>query len=727
MLIAVFLSAKLIILACFAIARRPRFMGFACLKAGGAVKNKIVRIETRVARNAGAIAEKLRREIRIFNKMKLVMPCRRGVSVMYSQFLGRLIIEPRFVTRKSDGIARLLYICAAANLYIHSRRCLEKRQLIKNCIYVFGQKNIIKKVCKMNLLQRRLYTHKQVRFKYLNGRFIFAQNRVDRPSYTVYGGGDGQTQGTFKKHYVDKVLPIECFETNVERFSYFVSNDKYNYNLSHTSDTFYAIGNGSAVGLYVPGKVTFGSSICEKGNGLNIYASGNDGKYYIVHGKSKQDIIPVVGEIKRRRGQLDYLLTAGEAKEVAQIEAIFECAWGCRFVRGDGLKNKFPVACKYVPTLFLPTLVHIVDKADDFFKVVDNFKLFEKIAATGNNLNIVFLYSSMNDEVREIMKAFANKEEAKDLISKGIFLFFVDRVKAKEAAVNYLSLMSETKTKVKITNEINKSGIEIVTHISNSFPITHTVYVRNTIGHPRTAKVQIPLCVGSELDGLPFGIPAICQRQGANLQVTSLKSGRSVNYKLPIGASVMDEFGRLLADNEIACQKVYIACDMKLAAFEEKIVKIIKGEGGLSRVDRKQAFLGSLENVSIKGNPRLQRLFEIGIAEGVEEKLCASLKESIRNFERDVFFALLGNRESIPHDVYALITERVIGIKLLRGKIQLMPCIMITGNFELTFTYQGVPYSFKVKEKGSGFAVNYGDTEHKNFFELPIASKVRGS
>lgn len=725
MLIAVFLSAKLIILVCFAVARRPRFLGFACLKAGGAAKDKIVKIETRIARRTGVISEKLCREIRIFNKMKLVMPCRRGTSVMYSQFLGRLIIEPRFVICNSDAVARLLYICAAANLYTHSRRCLEKRQLVKNCIYVFGQKNIIKKVRKITCLQRRLYTHKQVRFKYLNGRFIFAQNRVDRPSYTKYLHSDGQKQGSFEKHYVDKVLPVECFETNTEDFSYFVSNNKYNYNLSHTSDTFYAISNGSAIGLYVPGKVTFGSSICENGNNLTIYASGNGGKYYIIRGKSKQDIIPIVGEIKRRRGQLDYLLTAGEAKEVMQIERIFERAWSCRFVRGDGLKDKFPAACKYVPTLFLPTLVYIVDKADDFFTVVDNFKLFEKIAATGNSLNIVFLYSSMNDEVREIMKAFVDKDEAKNLISKGIFLFFVDRVKAKEQAVNYLSLMSEAKLKVKIANEINKSGTEIVTHISNSFPITHTVYIRNTFGRPRTAKVQIPLCVGSELDGLPFGMPAICQQQGANLHVTSLKSGRSVNYRLPIGASITDEFGRTLRDSEIACQNVYIGCDVKLAAYEEKIVKIIKGEGGLSRCEKRQVFLGSLENVSIKGNSQLQRIFEIGIADGVEEKLCAALKESIRNFERDVFFALLGSRESISSDVYALIVERVIGIKLLRGKIQLMPCIIITGNFELSFMYQGIPYYFKVKEKGSGFIVNYDNTEHKNFFELPIVAKLR--
>jgi hypothetical protein len=271
------------------------------------------------------------------------------------------------------------------------------------------------------------------------------------------------------------------------------------------------------------------------------------------------------------------------------------------------------------------------------------------------------------------------------------------------------------------------TDIEINIHISNSYPITHTVYVRNTLKKSQNAKVNIPLDVGSvrpegalrsTLDILPFNMPAVCRRDGANLQVTNLRSGRSSVYKLPIGATVIDEFGRAVGEGEIACEKVFVRCDVKLAGFEEKVLKIIKGEGGLSRKSRKEAFLGSLENLKITG--RLEKLFETKIVDGTDEKLVASLKEAVKNFQDEVFFALLAKKETLTADVFALLVERVIGIKLLRGKIQLMPCIVISGSFELSFSYNGTKYNFKVTERGSGFTVNYGGTEFKNFLQVAV-------
>lgn len=711
MQLAILLSAFLILSALISIARRPKFAGNASLRPGGKVSERIVKIEKQLCRKVEIVSKKLLREIKIFNKLKLVMPCRHGVPVIYSQYLGRLVLEPRWVLRDSDGIARLLYICAAANLYGRTVDTLVRRQLLKNMLYVFGFRDIIKKTRKLVLTQRSLFINKQARFKYLSSRFIFAQNRVDRPSYTVYEN---------KKHYIDKVLPVECFETSLEKFSYFVSNDKFKYSLTHTSDTFFAVGEGKTIGLYVPDKVSFGSSICEKVNDLMVHATSEGNKYYVIHAKSKPEVTSIIGELKRRRGRMDYLLTADEAKEVAQIEAIFERAWMSCFVRGEGLKDKFTSACKYVPTLFLPTLSFTIEKPDDFFAVVDNFKLFRKIAQTGNSINVVFLYSSPNDEVREIIKAFIDKDEAKELISKGVFLFFVDRVQAEDKAVNYLSLMSEPPPKTRTYSASDQKDVEVVTHITNSYPITHTIYIRNTSKTAKTAKVRTPISVGSEIEGLPFGMPSICSRTGANLQVTSLKSGRSSNFKLPIGATVTDEFGRTIGEGETACNRVFVGCDVKLGAFEEKVLKIVKGEGGISRAGQKQTFLGSLENVMVKGDLRLQRIFEMNVTDGTDDKLCSALKESIRNFDISLFFALLAKRDTISSDVYAVIINRVIGIKLLRGKIQLMPCIAITGSFELCFSYKDMPYNFHVKQKGGGFTVNYGDTEHRNFLQVAV-------
>jgi len=726
MQLAILLSALLVLLTHIAIKRRPRYCGFSCLKASGNIRERIVRIEKSIARVnplsgkgclEGGVGKKLLREIRIFNRMRIVMPCRRGVPVLYSQYLGRLVLDPRWIYKGEDGFARLLYICAAANAHAHAHDGLVQRQLMKNCLYVFGQKDIIKNTHKLPFKVSGAWANAkkgcpkggvfgQRRFKYLHNRFIFNSSRLDRPSYTIYEG---------KKHYIDKHLPVQCFETTQDNFTYFISSDKFKYSLSHTSDTFFAVSKEEAVGIYAPDKVSFGSSICEKGDELNVYVSNTPSpsapplllkgeflRIYVVTAKTKPEVTSIIGEVKRRRGKLDYLLTAEEAKEVAQIESLYEHAWASRFVKGDNLKDKYSVACKYVPTLFLPTLVYQIERPDDFFAVVDSFKYFRRIVATGNNFNIVFLYSSMNDEVREIIKAFADKEEARALINAGVFLFFIDRIKAKNKAVNFLSLMNELPSNVE---GCPKGGVfEVTTHISNSFPITHTVYVRNTLKKPQTSSVHIPL----DVDG-------VCKRQGANMQVTSLKSGKTTNYKLPTGATVIDEFGREVCDSEIVCERVFVQCSVRLAGFEEKVLKIIKGNGGLSRKERKEAFLGSLENVKVSNTALLGRR----IVEGTDEKLCNSLKSAIKNFEREVFFALL-KREEITSDVYSLLIERVIGIKLLRGKIQLMPCIAITGSFELSFTYKGTPYNFKVTERGSGFSVNYGDAEYKNFLQVAV-------
>jgi len=713
MQIAVLLSMILILVFWITRACRPRLMGFACLRAGGVAKDKIVKIERKLGNGIDSISQNFLREIRIFNKMRLVMPCRHGAPVMYSQFLGRLVLDPRWVVRSKDGIARLLYMCAAVNLYANLDDELVRRQLLKNCLYVFGSRDNIKKTRKVTHSQRKFHTHRQPRFKYIGGQFILARNRIDKPSYTFYNS---------RKHFADKLMPVQCFECKGlgGKFTHFVSRDKFAYNLTHTSDTFYAVGEGKAVGLYVPNKVAFGSSICEKTNDLNIYATTDSGRYYIIHGKSKQEITGIVGEIKRKRGQLDYLLTTDEAREIAQVETLFAQGWASRFVRGDGLKDKYTTACKYVPTLYLPTLVYSIDQPDDFFAVVDNFPIFKKIAATGNSINVVFMYSSMRDDIHEIIKTFADKQEAKSLISSGVFLFFIDRVKAMDKAVNYLSLMSQVPKKSKIRAKKNNKKVETTTHIGTSFPLTHTTYVRNTVKSMQTAHIRIPLNVGHELHGIQVPMPSICRRVGGNLHVTNVKTGRSASYKLPIGATVIDEFGRVIEDIEIACECVFVTCAVKLAPFEEKVFKIIKGEGGLSRTERKQTFLGNLENIQIKGDARLQRLFTLGLTDTTDEKLTTSLKEAIRDFNPSVFFDLLGCCDLLASDIYALVIERVVGIKLLRGKIQLAPCVAITGNFELCFTYKGTPYNFAVKSKGSGFIVNYGDTEYKNFLQVAV-------
>jgi len=84
------------------------------------------------------IFQKINHEIKIFNKMHLIMPSKKGVPLLYLKWLERLHAEPRRRVKSTDGFERLLYLCAAAKLYESSRDEPVRRQLLKNCWYVLG-------------------------------------------------------------------------------------------------------------------------------------------------------------------------------------------------------------------------------------------------------------------------------------------------------------------------------------------------------------------------------------------------------------------------------------------------------------------------------------------------------------------------------------------------------------------------------------------------------------
>ena len=720
---------------------RSRYAGFSCLRFDGVVAERVVRLRgLRLGKNATELERKvltkINNEIKLFNNMHIVMPCRNGVAVHFINALANLVKNVRWIPKTADGFAKLLYLYASANLMLRSGDALARRQLLKNCLFVFG-KTVIKKSAELRPAYINLYAHRQAKYKFLACKILDAQDfeivgeqlrRRDSVSYTTFLGKDVTV-----KHYADKHLPICCYNIKTVcdiRFAYRVGADKMKYNLSHTSDTFVCVGDGRAVGVYVDGRANFGSSICEKTDDMKIYAElDRDTRIFIVNAKTKAEVMQLVGGLKARNGRLDYLCTDAESHDVRVLENLYTTASDSRFVVGDCIREKLTLATKHIPTLFLPTLVYTIEEQQDFFRVVDAFGYFRRIAKAGRNINIVFLYSSLNDNVREIMSAFADKIEARELIDLGIFLFFVDRVTVDSKVVNYLSLMVEERKKTKYSWLANKDSdcftnnikVSVARHTGNSFPITHSIFVHNTANKNQGAKVFIPIDVSSG------GYASVVSKAGAGLVVTCLKpSARSCNYKLPTGAVVVSGSGIVIDKVEVVAERIYIVADVKLNAHEEKVLKVIKNDGGLRRAERKQSFIGSIENLKINaGDSRFVTLFGCNIddtntLDKRTGEMLSNIKSAVRNYDRELFYTLTGRHNTITSEFWAFLVSSVLGIKLVRGKVQLTPCIQITGDFELGFTYHGIPYNFTVKQRGSGFTINYGEQEYKNFVQVAV-------
>ena len=669
-------------------------------------KNKVVRF-----RYLPKFFCKINKEIKIFNKMKIVMPCRRGYAMEYLDCYKRLMQKPNSVFPGGDGIAKLFYAYACAKLFLRSDNQFVRKQMLKNCLYVFGAKTIVKKQGKAKLLDMKFYTHRQVAFKYLGSEILDGANfelrgqelcKRNSASYITYYNDDVSV-----KYYVARNMPAQCYEVTgtANTFSYIVGDDKMKFDLTHTADTFYASCKGQATAMFVNGRANFGSSLAEKCEELRIYAElqGN-AKIFIIKGKTKSEVVRMVSQVKHSGCNVDYLFDSKERKIAREIEETYAMAERSKYVSGEDLRDKYVATNKIIPTLYLPTLVYNMQRVQDFFDVVDRAWLFERIACVGRNLNLVFLYSSQNDEIREIINAFVDKSEMKSLINAGVFVFFVDRIKESNPVVNFLNLMAEVR---KNPNKARKhKDIDVTSHIGNNFPITHSFFVRNTHSRTRSAKVDVHIDLGT---------PSVIWKDGAILHAVGLKNySKPYNYKIPTGG-VVD------IKNQLIATSFAITLDVKLAPHEEKVFKIVKNDGVPSRAEKKQAFIGSIEDLKIVSSDlRLTKLFASEIIDKqTDTKKLDMIKRAVSNYDKELFFVLLRNHR-IDSDLWTFLIEKVIGIKLVKGKIQLMPCVQITGDFELRFSYKGSPYKFMVKQSNSGFIINYLEKEFKNFAQLDV-------
>jgi len=651
--------------------------------------------------------EHIRKEIRLFNRMRVVMPGVKGIPNLFIKYLGRLYDDPRYLPCFHDAYQRVIYLAAATNLSNLINDDLAKRQLQKNMLYTFVAKNLVKKeVSTRRISDRKFFPYPQMLFHYMNGKVIERDQAVRcfSPSYVTYSDGT--------RHYVDKELPIECFEVKKSSFTIDIGVDKFACKVTHTADTLYVISEQGSRAIYCPDVKTFGTNLAGSGEGLKVNVTlSTEGKVFVVRGETKQELIAIVSQIRNDNNQIVYLLNEQEKETNFRISKILHSAHLSRFITGEKLQSRFLATQKLIPTLRYKTLVYTLESPSDFFFVIDNFELFARIAETRTNINIVFLYSSLYENMQNLIDAFSDREEAKQLIESGIFIFFIDKAKVSQDIVYYLARMAKSKKQqlISISKPISTNKNIIIEHeVSKSFPVKHSLFLINNAKKSQRTVIHFPIV---------FESPVYAAKKDGRITVLTA-SGNSSTYRLPSGAEAITIAGKM-SEHDVVTDKILVQIETSLEGHQEKSYEIIKNDGVMGVKQRREAFIGALENIKVSGSPIGEIVARQVIPES-DPAFMDGLKLAIRNLDEALFYACFAGREQITEEVYNFILQKIIGLKLAKGKINVQPQIVLTGDFELSFTYKAKPYKFFVRKHKSGFAIKHNEQEFTNFLQVSV-------
>ena len=487
------------------------------------VPRKVTRLKKLKYRNfPDNIFQKINREIAIFNKMKIVLPSTKGLPNLYIKWLGRLHVNPYERANSADPIEKLMYLYAACVLFGKTSDEFRKRQYFKDILYAFGTKKVVNKVIAFGLKplkisNRKLFAIRQPMFKFLQTKFVVREENLRfANSYAIKTVGAAQI-----KNYVGTIhgtkYSVECFEVDGKyRFTHDFASDKFKSTFSHTSDTFYCTFRNKAVAVVVQGqpRVNFETNLADKDPNLLLFINVKErAKIFVLESDTKVNVMRLISKLKGTDGKVDYLQAPEQIAQTREIEELAEKAYLSRFVTGEKLKNRQLAAQRLVPTIHIPTLVFDVTDGGELFAAIDFFGHFRAMAAAGMNINVVILYSSQNDVVREFIGAFTSRREAAELVAAGVFLFFIDKIKASNDAVYYLSKMA------------NLSAVHAHAHS------------------------QTDLSTGT----------VIVSRKNVSYSLTNPRTGITKYYRLTPGSQVADEFGRIInVGFDAVCTAVHI-------------------------------------------------------------------------------------------------------------------------------------------------------------------------
>ena len=622
-------------------------------------KSRLVRLPLR-----GIHHPQLRHEIKIFNRLNLVMPVCGGVAVLYRQQINALLKNPR-LRPTADPYERLFYGYACYVLATKITSEPVRRQLQRNLLFLFAPRVKIVKPMKAVWVNQKFDISPVPVYKIFNHGYCDPA----QPEFKVAVPLSLFVRGSYLK-YTHPNLTIKQFANFYEltanheqTITFVVAKDK------NTCDCRVSCGvvtckdliSGATRTYTIRGdKVRLATSVCAKTDALEIYLVWSG-----------------VATVSINHGTRE-LLTAAEIAHNRNVENIVERAYRSKFVSGVKLRQRYLAAEKCVPSLRLLTqVINLVEPAD-FTQVWNNLADYRRVAQLFGGFNLVFIYAGTNQAVADLVTNQIDATQVQACAQDKLLLFFIDRSTTDPDAVYFLVKMTKPNVYQPLAAPLPNEQVK------KTYPVVKTLTVLNPQTRPRT-------WVGWW--GLKFPGPAVVTVCGQVLTAVGLWTGRTTIYQLPVTLHFPDE--QLLTH-------INLPIKVRLQGFETRQFQLTRQDAAKPRL-RKKDLVAALTDIDLQtADPRLDALFRKPVDAEDDPALLNLVKSAERQLDRKLLLTVLEDKHRLPSDVWQFMLTKLVGIRVTKGQIHLAPCINLLGDFSLSLMCQGKKYTFNTRKNLPG-------------------------
>ncbi|MCQ2382134.1 MAG: hypothetical protein MJ054_02405, partial [Clostridia bacterium] len=494
-------------------------------KTTGVVKSRIVHLPLQHIKH-----EKLRREVKIFNRLCLVLPTVNGVAVIYREQMRSLLRNPKYKP-SNNPYERLFYGYACYVLMQKNIDEVFQRQLKRNLLFLFApSRKIVKR--RLVVWSRRQYElHSTPIYK------IFKDNYLDptQPGIVLPTPCRTETYGSYLKYYNNEIIvrryahAYTLDSKDLQTITLKVAHDKTDFDcqINRGIITCKHLSTKETHTYAVRGEqVRLATSMCSHVDALEIYITWQG------HCEIRLD------------GGHPRWLTLQEIETNQHIEHLVTSAYQSKYITGERLRSRYLSAEKLVPSLSGSSKVIAVRTADDFRQVWVDLTCYRKIASLFQGFSLVLLYSGATTEVTDLMMTTLTNDVITSCHQNQLWLYLIDRTVTETDALYIFNKMANSHHYVPPAP--TPTGLTV----TKNWPYVKTLTVTNTLSKSMTRDLVIPL---------QFNQLSVVSANGTVLTVVGLSSGRVNTYVLPVSLHLTGEW---------ITTHVNIPLKVKLAGYE---------------------------------------------------------------------------------------------------------------------------------------------------------------
>lgn len=639
----------------------------------GTVKPRIVQLPLKHIEHA-----KLRHEIKIFNRLYLVLPTVYGVALAYREQMRALLRNPQH-RPGTDPYERLFYGYACEVLRQKIPDEVVQRQLRRNLIFLLAPKRKIVKKRSVVWSRQKYQLHAMPVYK------IFQDSYLDplQPAITAATPWQIVVHGSYIKYYNQDIVVKRYAHAytldarNLQTVTLQIAPDKSDFDcqINRGVVTCRHLPSGESHTYTVRGEqVRLATSLCGKTDALEIYLTWQgQAKIYLDGGQPQS-------------------LTSAEINTNQRLEQIVTAAYQAKFITGERLRARYLAATKLVPSLESLTRVIAVQGVDDFLQAWAMLDDYRQIARIFQGFNLVFLYSSATPQIADTITATITAECVTACHQDQLWLYFIDRTVTEPDALYFLTKLSRP------NHYVPPAPTPPGLTMTRNWPYVKTLTVTNTLPQKMTRDLVVPL---------RFNHISVVSANGSILTVTELQSGRTSTYVLPTPLHLSGEW---------LTTHVNVSLHVKLAGYETRQFNITRREKQNQVRLTKKDLATAISEIQIHtDDKKLDAVFTKNVVDGEDLALLSAVKAAFQNQNRKLLFTAMGDRYQITADVWQYLLTQIVGLRVRGGKIYLTPCMNLMGEFTLSFLCAGRQYAFNTKKnlsKSPNFAIiKYGNSK----------------